>query len=64
MLSPADKKLLQIEVNNFCAQTAEKDVHLETLIDLLFDLDGEAADRILAEYPNPLTIFRPGPVSL
>jgi len=39
---------LQAHVNNFCDQTGKKDVALETLLDLLYDLDPVKTDEVLS----------------
>lgn len=52
---------LQTHVNDFCSQTSEKEVSLETLIDLLYDLDEDKANAVLMTHSLD-EILRPGPV--
>jgi len=55
---------LQAHVNDFCAQTGQKDVVLETLLDLLYDLDQDKTDQILSSGINPDSVLTPGPTDL
>lgn len=57
------RQWLQTHVNDFCAQTGQRDVRLETMLDLLYDLDQEMTDRLLLEPDiTPETVLRPGAV--
>lgn len=56
-------EFLQTHVNDFCRQTGERTVSLETMLDLLFEIDEDLTNQVLSTGLTPETVLRPGPVT-
>lgn len=54
---------IQTIVNEFCVQTGQGDVSLQTIFDLLVDVDPVLANEFLSRPGiSMMSILRPGPV--